>query len=460
MGGSRPPSGERLTHRVHSTPTHRLFLPRLIAVTGTNGKTSTVWFAHRLLERVGLRASSFGTFGLQVGQDRMPEPPNLPGPAGVDFLLEQMALGGTDIIVWEAFSSALASGVLDRLSPDAAALTTLSRDHLDVHGSVADYERAKARLFDRILPRDGTAVLPLDRPEGRRFEKLASKRGVRTIRFGRSQANAVRLIDARPEAPGTRIEVELHGSTFAAVVPLIGDAMIDNALAALGLVTSVVDRPITQWESAVGALSAPPGRMEFVGHVGGARVVVDYAHNPAALTSALLTLREQSSGRVHLVFGCGGERDPGKRLEMGRVAERMADRIIVTDDNPRREPPEAIRAAILAGCPSATQIADRRQAIAGALDTVRPGDTLIVAGKGHEETQTVGTEQQPFSDRQIIQRIIREISGPRTHESPAIAMHTTSPPTQASPESSPGVVDLRSTPITNLRQEPARCPQT
>lgn len=380
---------------------------QVLAVTGTNGKTSTVWFARQLLEAAGIRSVSFGTLGIVSETDRNPNPHCFPGRIGVELLLDQMESMDAEVIVWEAFSSALASGVLDDLGPTAAALTTLGRDHRDGHRTWARYVKAKERLFRDVLPPDGVAVLPSDRPEGQRFQRITAERGQRVCIFGRAPRAHVKLRSERSVPGGTCINVTIDEVQYVGRVPVVGTVMVDNVLAALALVHAAgVDA--ASLISGLDALEPPPGRIEHVATINKARVYVDYAHTAAALEAVLRTLRRRTRSRIHLVFGCGGERDTDKRSEMGAIAQRLADLVIVTDDNPRHEEPSQIRAAILAACPAANEVPDRSEAIGMALDRLRPGDTLVVAGKGHETAQRIGDEDLPFSDKEVIKHFISD----------------------------------------------------
>ena len=377
---------------------------RIAAVTGTNGKTSTVWFARQLLEEAGMPSVSFGTFGLVSKRRHVPEPLCLPGRGGVEVLKESMEAEGAEVGVWEAFSSSLASGVLDALEPSAAALTTLSRDHLNEHHTWERYVEAKEHLFRHVLPAGGVAVLPADLPEGRRFKSIAEERGQQVLLFGRDSRAHVRLQYVEDAPSDTQIAVTIGEEGYTGSVPVIGAFMVDNILAALALVHAAGVDARTLLEG-LDKLTPPPGRVEHVATFNGARVYVDYAHTPAALEALLQALRPRTPGRLHLVFGCGGERDCGKRPEMGDIARRLADVVIVTDDNPRYEEPGRIRAAILDACPGACEVANRLEALRITVAALCRGDTMVVAGKGHETVQNVRGECLPFSDREVLQRL-------------------------------------------------------
>lgn len=383
--------------------------PIILAVTGTNGKSSTVWFTRQLLESAGLTAMSFGTFGIVSSAGCSPDPWCLPGRAGADVLLDNMKAQGADVIVWEAFSSSLAAGVLDELNVSAAALTTLSRDHLDGHRTWARYVSAKEHLFRHVLPNGGTAVLSADTPEGVHFRSIATQRQQEVVTFGRAPGAEVQLFEERPTSGGTWLDIDVGSARYRGVVPVVGAMMVDNVLAAIALARSAGIEVAALMEG-LSELVSPPGRVEHVATIHGASVFVDYAHTPAALASVLQSLRVRTKGRLHLVFGCGGDRDRGKRAEMGSLATSLADVVFVTDDNPRHEDPARIRAEVLRTCPKGKEVGDRYNAIERALAGLSPGDTLVVAGKGHESVQYVAGEDRPFSDTRVVVDIVSRSS--------------------------------------------------
>lgn len=377
----------------------------VLAVTGTNGKSSTVWFARQLLESAGLRAMSFGTFGIVSQAGCIPEPWCPPGRDGAKILLDHMETKGADVIVWEAFSSSLATGVLDDLDVCAAALTTLSRDHLDGHRTWARYVSAKEHLFRHILPSGGTAVLPAESSEGLRFRDLAIQREQDVVTFGRVSDASVQLLEQRSISGGTWLDIGVADARYRGAIPVVGAMMVDNVLSAVALALST-GLDVAAVLAGLDKLVPPPGRVEHVATINDAAVYIDYAHTPAALTAVLRALRLRTQGRLHLVFGCGGDRDSGKRAEMGSIATSLADVVIVTDDNPRHEDPALIRAEILITCFKGKEVADRFEAIENALVGLRSGDTLVVAGKGHESVQHIAGERQPFSDAGVVIDII------------------------------------------------------
>jgi UDP-N-acetylmuramoyl-L-alanyl-D-glutamate--2,6-diaminopimelate ligase len=373
--------------------------PRTIAaVTGTNGKTSVADFTRQIWQRQGWAAASLGTLGIVAPGITRPGSLTTPDPVALHRDLQQLTRAGVDHVALEASSHGLDQCRLDGIALQAAAFTNLTRDHLDYHAGMAEYFAAKARLFTALLPPDGAAVLNLDAAEGGHLAALCRARGQRVIGFGTEAAADLRLVAARPTATGQAITVAALGVERATALPLLGEFQAGNALAALGLAIAT-GVPVEAALDALAVLAGVPGRMELVATAtGGAPVIVDYAHTPDALETALRALRPHCRGRLVVVFGCGGDRDPGKRPLMGAIAARAADLAIVTDDNPRTEDRAAIRGAILAACPGGREIGDRGEAIAAAVALLQPGDALLIAGKGHESGQIIGGTVLPFSD--------------------------------------------------------------
>ena len=376
--------------------------PRIVAaVTGTNGKTSVVRFARQIWTALGRRAASLGTLGLEA--PGLAAPPGLrgaalttPDPADLHRALAALAGAGFDRLALEASSHGLAQHRLDGVRLAAAAFTTFGRDHLDYHRTEADYFAAKARLFAELLPPDGAAVLCAEMPRFADLQRICRARGHRVATYGRRTGD-VRLA-ARD---GESLAVEAFGAAFTVATPLVGGFQAENLLGALALVVACGADPADA-AAAAEAVEGVPGRLQRVATTAvGAAVYVDYAHTPDALRAVLAALRPYVAGTLALTFGCGGDRDPGKRPEMGAVAARGADRVVVTDDNPRGEDPAAIRAAVRAACPTAVEIGDRATAIATAMADLGPGDALLIAGKGHETGQIVGDTVRPFDDAAV-----------------------------------------------------------
>ena len=383
----------------------------IAAVTGTNGKTSTVHFLRQIWDRLGHRAAALGTLGLSGPTGTAPGNLTTPDPVALHAALAELAEAGVTHLAMEASSHGLDQFRLDGVATRLAGFTNLSRDHLDYHGSMAAYRQAKWRLFETLLLPDGVAVIHGDGEEGRRLAAHLAAAGRRVATTGRG-GDAVRLLALEPEADGQVLTLGIAGREHRARLPLVGGFQVDNALVALGLAIAGGAAP----EAAVAALedlTGVRGRLERVGrHPSGAPVFVDYAHTPDALAALLGALRPHVGGRLVVAFGCGGDRDPGKRPEMGAVVHRLADRAIVTDDNPRTEDPATIRRAVLAACPGALEIGDRAAAIRAGLGGLEAGDCLVIAGKGHETGQTVGTEVRPFDDAETARRALAAIAPP------------------------------------------------
>ena len=382
----------------------------IAAVTGTNGKTSVAEFTRQIWQYAGQEAASLGTLGLIP--DVVPGPGSLttPDPIALHRCLAALAGSGTEHLAIEASSHGLAQYRLDGLAIEAAAFTNLSRDHLDYHGSMAAYLEAKARLFADLLPADGTAVLNADAPEFEQLRQQVASRGQKLLTYG-TDGRDLQLIQRQPRAAGQDLTIAIMGRRHAVSLPLAGAFQAMNALAALGLAIATG----TDAETAVAALATLQGvrgRLERVVETpAGGSVYVDYAHTPDALETVLTALRPHTRGRLSVVFGCGGDRDRGKRPLMGEIAARLADDVIVTDDNPRGEDPAAIRREILAAAPEALEIGDRGKAIARAMAALGPGDILVVAGKGHEVGQTIGGKVLPFDDREVARAVFSKPAG-------------------------------------------------
>lgn len=370
------------------------------AVTGTNGKSSVAGFTRQIWAQLGHKSGSIGTLG--VDADGFTGGPSLttPDPVVLHKTLAEMARAGVQHVALEASSHGLDQFRLDGVELRAAAFTNITRDHLDYHKTEAAYLAAKLRLFDELLPPDGVAVLNGDIPEFETIRDTCRNAGHEVRVYGVNTSD-IRLDDAHPLADGQRLCITCRNQTYDTKLPLIGGFQAYNALAALGLALAC-GADIDQAVSTLARLRGVRGRMELVArsHTG-APIYIDYAHTPDALETALKAMRPHVRGRLVVVFGAGGDRDAGKRPLMGVVAEREADLVIVTDDNPRREEPDTIRRQILVGCPRAEEIGDRAEAIATAIRLLGPDDVLIVAGKGHEDGQIVGTLKLPFDDREV-----------------------------------------------------------
>jgi UDP-N-acetylmuramoyl-L-alanyl-D-glutamate--2,6-diaminopimelate ligase len=368
---------------------------RLVAVTGTNGKTSTVDFLRQILTLSGRRAASLGTLGVIAPGVPVADSLTTPDPVTLANTLARLAASGVTHAALEASSHGISQCRLDGLKFAAAGFTNLTRDHLDYHGDMAGYRTAKLRLFDTLLPRGAKALAMADiEPETfLRLRDIAARRGLDFVSVAPPRVTPL---------PGGQ-EVVADGRQVTLNLP--GRFQADNAVLAAALAASVgVMDPLTYLPHLVGVR----GRLERAAVLAnGAAAYVDYAHTPDAIARVLTALRPHAGGRLIIVFGAGGDRDAGKRPLMGEAASRSADVVIVTDDNPRGENPSDIRAAILAAAPGARNVGDRRAAIAAGLNELRAGDVLVVAGKGHEQGQIVGTETIPFDDAAVI----RDLAG-------------------------------------------------
>ena len=385
---------------------------RCVAVTGTNGKTSVVSFARQIWGATGLRAAAVGTLGVVGPSGKRAGSLTTPDPVTLHRDLAALADAGVERAALEASSHGLAQCRLDGVPLAAAGFTNLSRDHLDYHVSFDAYRAAKLRLFGELLPPGGTAVLNADSPEFDLFAETCRARGCPVIDYGRN-AQELRLVSVEPETDGQVAELVAFGVTRRQRFGLIGEFQVGNALCAAGLVVGGGDDPCAAIDS-LGTLEAPPGRMQPVGRSPtGAAIFVDYAHTPVALAHALQALRLHAAGALVVVFGCGGDRDSGKRRLMGETAARFADRVVVTDDNPRNEDAGAIRREVLSGCPDAVEIGHRGEAIRAAIAGLAADDVLIVAGKGDETGQIVGNTTRPFDDVETAREALRALGGVR-----------------------------------------------
>lgn len=369
-----------------------------VAVTGTNGKTSTVEMTRQLWRMVGFHAASIGTLGVTTADDRVTT--GLTTPDIVTFLsnIAGLAREGVTHVAFEASSHGLSQYRIDGPKVSAAAFTNLSRDHLDYHKDMADYFTAKMRLFSEVLAPDGTAVVWVDGNEyAPRVIDLARERGNRIITVG-PDGGTLRLVSRDPTLLGQGLVIEAEGKAHKVNLPLIGAYQAANALTAAGLVIAT-GGDVAATLANLARLQPVRGRLErAVIAKSGAPVYVDYAHTPDAVEAAIAALKPHAVGRLIVVLGAGGDRDPGKREPMGQVAAAHADLVYVTDDNPRTEDPATIRAAVLKGAPGAIEIGDRRAAIAAAIAAAGPQDIVLLVGKGHEQGQIVGDLVLPFDD--------------------------------------------------------------
>jgi UDP-N-acetylmuramoyl-L-alanyl-D-glutamate--2,6-diaminopimelate ligase len=384
--------------------------PKVIAaVTGTSGKTSVAAFTRQIWAALGFAAASVGTIGVVMPKREVYGSLTTPDPVDLHRTLSELAGEGVTHLAIEASSHGLDQHRLDGVRVAAGGFTNLSRDHLDYHPSVEAYLAAKLRLFESLVADGGGAVIDVDHEHSGAVVAAANRRGLKLITVGRN-GDGIRLLDAAIDGFTQAVTVEHAGKRYQFRLPLVGGFQIENALVAAGLAIATGGTPDRVF-AALASLKGAKGRLDLVGARNGAPVFVDYAHKPDALEKAIEALRPYAKRNLVVVFGCGGDRDKGKRPLMGAIAAKNADRVIVTDDNPRSETPAAIRAAILAGAPGASnmrEVGDRREAIHAAVAALERGDVLLIAGKGHETGQIVGGSVLPFSDHDEAEAALSE----------------------------------------------------
>ncbi|MGP9539495.1 Mur ligase family protein [Brachybacterium sp. AOP43-C2-M15] len=400
--------------------------PLTTAVTGTNGKTSVATATLQLLRAAGLPAAGYDSTGIHDVHGTLHEARPRRSPDYLPEMIARQVREGAEAISLEAFVGILKDGLFERVPVDVAVCTGLERDHLDVHGSLESYWGAKLSLFGRHLRADGVAVMAVDCARGDLVRAEVARRGARLVTVG--EGGDVRFVAADGGAVdrgaadrgaadrgavlgGVPGRLFVGAQSFEVVLPVRHAVAVTNLLLAATAVIALGMAPGTV-AAALARVSPPPGRLETIGRRGGVTAVVDTAHNPAALRTALAAMRAETGGRLLVVFGAGGERDRAKRPEMGQIAAELADVVVLTDDNPRREPPQRIRAEVRSGCPDCLEIPNRADAVRAALLIAGPGDTVLVAGKGDETVQLVGTERVPYDDREVIRAALGEGAGP------------------------------------------------
>ena len=384
----------------------------IVAVTGTSGKTSTAQFTRELWSALGKKSASIGTLGYISADEAQYGSLTTPDAINLHRLLDESVGKGITHMVMEASSHGLALNRLDHVRVKAGGFTNLSRDHLDYHETMESYLAAKLRLFTEIIAPGGTAVLNADIPEFETLAQAANGHSLKVISYGK-KSREIRLLSATPHAHGQILKVDLFNKVQEVLLPTIGAFQAWNGLCATGLAIATGTEPAKALE-ALGRVSGVPGRLQLAGvSPAGGAVFVDYAHKPDALENVLAALlphvAAHTGAKLGVIFGCGGNRDKGKRPIMGGIAQRLADWVIVTDDNPRHEEPATIRREILAGCtPAATlrEVGDRERAIAEGIAQLGAHDVLVIAGKGHESGQIVGDVVTPFDDAEIARKFL------------------------------------------------------
>jgi UDP-N-acetylmuramoyl-L-alanyl-D-glutamate--2,6-diaminopimelate ligase len=376
----------------------------IAAVTGTSGKTSVAAFARQIWLSLGHASASIGTIGLVSPKRTIYGSLTTPDPIALHRQLDEIAHDGVTHLALEASSHGLDQFRLDGVRVAAGGFTNLSRDHMDYHPDVAHYLAAKLRLFRDLVVTDGAAVISADHDCSQAVIDAARGRKLRVMTVGGQGDGAregIRLLSAEIDGLAQKLVLEHRGRKYAVRLPLVGEFQVENALVAAGLAIGTGSEPAAVFV-ALEHLEGAKGRLERVGEQNEAAIFVDYAHKPDALAKALQALRPYAKRRLVVVFGAGGDRDAGKRPLMGAIAAENADTVIITDDNPRSENPQTIRAAIMATARGAREIGDRAEAIRTAIAGLQPGDALLIAGKGHETGQIVGDKTLPFSDHEAV----------------------------------------------------------
>lgn len=377
----------------------------MVAMTGTNGKSSTIEFLRQIWTFAGKKSACFGTLGIATDTGVTPLTHTTPDAVALHQTLQQLAQDGITHAGMEASSHGLHQYRMDGVKLSAVGFTNLTQDHFDYHPDMEDYFNAKARLFTELAPKNIPAVINVDGEYGKRMADVAQSAGLSVMRVGWAGAD-LRIAEITPRSASQSLELVWDGKHIKVELPLAGEFQVLNAVSALGLAVSTGVSRVDALE-ALTHLTGVAGRMEKAGMSNtGAPVFVDFAHTPDGLDKLLRGVRPHTMGRVIVVFGCGGDRDPDKRAKMGAIAAKLADHVIVTDDNPRGEVPANIRRAVMLGCPDADEVGDRAEAIAHGIALLEKGDCLVIAGKGHESGQIVGDVVIPFSDVAVAKGVL------------------------------------------------------
>ena len=389
---------------------------RTIAVTGTNGKTTTVELARQLISAAGHRPASLGTLGLKTDFSKNSEPLLIGKDAIPELVEELQCYQNIDIFLYEAFSASIAARLYDELPLDVAVLTNIGEDHLECHGTRKEYEKAKLCLFSEILKCEGTALYNADDVSGDKIEAICRHRNMNSFTFGINSKADLKITHKYIQGNETHLGVLFRNKHYKVKVPFSESIFLSNWLAALaiGLQCNIEIEALLRFSQ---NLRLPPGRLELVGStVHGAPIYVDYAHNAHALKAVLDIVQRKTTGKVRLVFGCGGGKHKSKRTKMGRIAHESADIVYITDDNPREEDSKKLRTEIIEQCPQAIEIGNRERAVEHAIRDLGPNDTLLIAGKGHEDHQEINGVKNSFSDKKIVQEYLSTVSKNKNHE--------------------------------------------
>ncbi len=376
----------------------------LVAMTGTNGKSSTVEFLRQIWSYAGFNAACFGTLGVTSSSGYRPMTHTTPDALALHETLSLLAAEGVTHAAMEASSHGLKQYRMDAVEITASGFSNLTQDHFDYHPDMQDYFTAKARLFIDLTPRGAPVVINTNDKYGQHLVDVCHGLGQDVLQVGWTGED-IRIDEVMPHAAGQKLTLILNGARHNVDLPLAGEFQVLNAVAALGLAIKTGVEPSVALK-ALGSLTGVAGRLELAGLKEGAPVYVDFAHTEDGLNKLLRSVRPHTAGDIIIVFGCGGDRDPDKRHKMGAVAAKLADQVIVTDDNPRTEEAALIRSAVMQGCPEAIEIGDRALAIAEGILRLKPEDCLVIAGKGHEQGQIIGETVIPFSDVEVAREIL------------------------------------------------------
>ncbi len=387
-------------------------VPQLMsAITGTNGKTSIADFTRQMMKNLGHAAASIGTVGVVADGFENIETLTTPDSITLHKILTNLAKAGVDYVSMEASSVGIEQYRMDNLPIKVVGFTNFTQDHLDYHLTMENYLEAKKQLFSRVAEAGGTAVLNADIKEFEELKEICDKRGIKVLAYGRNGKD-LRLIEHIPHADGQKLVVEILGQRYTVELPLIGEFQAMNVLCAVGMVIALNGGMNEKIIGYLPHIKGACGRLDRVGVLpNGAAVYVDYAHTPDALENVLKTMRVHTANNLWVVFGCGGDRDKLKRPIMGEIAEKLADKIVVTDDNPRTEQAAQIRSEIIAKCPDAVEIGDRIEAIEYAISHLEKGDMLVLAGKGHETGQKIGDKVIPMNDIEEAKKLLKKYGG-------------------------------------------------
>lgn len=403
-----------------------------VAIGGTNGKSSSVHFLRQLWESKGYKAASIGTLGLEGEVQTRLDGASMttPDPVSLHRALASLAQEGADHIAIESSSHGLDQHRLDGMDIRIGAFTSFSRDHMDYHGDEQSYLNAKLRQFSHLMPRGSTAILNADIPQFEILEQTCRNAGHRILSYGKNGQDLT-LISAQPKSNAQELHLRIMGNEYHITLPLVGHFQVMNALCALGCAIAENPEDTSATEHYINALSflrPVPGRLQRIGDTPEKVIYVDYAHTPDALENVLNALRPHTHNKLYCLFGCGGDRDNGKRPIMGEIAARLADEVIITDDNPRSEDPSRIRAQIMSGASTASQsvqeIENRRAAILYAVAQIGSGDVLVVAGKGHEQGQIFKTHTEPFDDADEIEKALKHVTTTKTPPQQSLSTNT------------------------------------